>query len=99
MLTDNLSKDCLEMKPMKSYMTANKGFIYIRVSSADAVELKLIDNNCLLDFDPEKEVHLTTDGAWDLYYEKRLEEPSLVRIYKTQQKLSRDLEKLGFRLY
>jgi hypothetical protein len=42
------------------------------------------------------EVHLTTDGAWDRYIEKRLCIPKFVFIANTQTVLSMLLEKYGF---
>jgi hypothetical protein len=87
---------------MKAYYTPNHGFIYIVINDKDAIDIKLINDFYIKDyfneFDTNKEVHLTTDCSWDLYFEKRLREPSLVRIYQTQAELNEDLEILGFSL-
>jgi hypothetical protein len=85
---------------MKAYYTPSHGFIYVVIDDKDAIDIKLIDDiyikNYFNEFDTSKEVHLTTDCSWDIYFTKRLREPSLVRIYKTQAELNNDLEILGF---
>lgn len=81
---------------MIAYYTENNGFLYTIISSKDAKNIKMIDEDCIPEFDTTKEIHLTTDNSWNLYLEKRQKEPSMVKIYKTQSSLNKDLEILGF---
>ena len=44
------------------------------------------------------EYHLTTDGAFELYCQKRLQTPRIVYILDTQAQVDKILEPLGFML-
>ena len=81
---------------MKAYYTPNKGFIYAVINDGQAKDIKMIDESCIPGFCGGKEIHLTTDCSWDLYYEKRLREPRIVKLYKTQEELNEDLDIIGF---
>lgn len=81
---------------MKAYYTPTNGFIYVVINNKEAKDIQIIEENCIPGFNKAKEIHLTTDGAWDLYYTKRLREPSAVKLYKTQEELNKDLEIIGF---
>jgi hypothetical protein len=87
---------------------AKKGkFIYIELDTQQAEQLnkgvfREPDGhrfaNCSRLHDHGSQFHLTTDGAFELYCEKRKETPRKVYILDTQKQLTSILEPLGILL-
>lgn len=96
---------------MTAYYTKPKGngkkgkFIYVDIDEEQAKLLKLnvvreidghrVDPRLRL-HDHGTEYHLTTDGSFDLYLEKRKSTPRKVLVLDTQVQVSMTLEPLGF---
>ena len=94
-------------KPENPEQKGRRKFLYVILDQdqADMIEKKVIKEINGHRLQPRKELHdhgieyhLTTDGAFKLYCQKRLETPQIVYILDTQAQVDSILEPLGFML-
>jgi len=85
---------------LKAENPAYKGkrkFVYVSIVGNDAEKIQAsrtierMKSDRTLD-----EVHLTTDGAWERYCEKRKGIPKLVKIFNTQKELEEIVAEFGY---
>ena len=83
---------------MKAYYVKSekvKGkFLYVNVNKEEQNKIGIVQRTRVHDHGTE--VHLTTDGAFVRYCKKRLEVPSQVILFSTQEKLAHCMLLAGF---